>query len=62
MVSEFPDARFYKFDVEECPNIAQELGISVMPTFTIFKNGDVQEGVSESKPKDLWEKIKGNMN
>ena len=62
MVSEFPDARFYKFDVDECPDIAHELGISVMPKFTIFKNGDVQEGVSGAKPKDLREKIKGNMN
>jgi thioredoxin 1 len=62
MVSEFPEARFYKFDVDECPDIAQELGINVMPTFTIFKNGDVQEGVSGAKLKDLREKIKGNMN
>ena len=61
MVSEFPDARFYVFDVDECPDIAQELGISVMPTFTIFKDGDVQESVSGAKPKDLREKIKGNM-
>jgi len=61
MVSEFPDARFYKFDVDKCPDIAQELGISVMPTFTIFKDGNVQEGVSGAKPKVLREKIKGNL-
>lgn len=92
MTSEFPDARFYKFDVDEvlpfplpsstvnaldrlpdetraqyranalqCPDIAQELGVSVMPTFTIFKDGDVQEGVSGAKAKDLRDKIKKNL-
>lgn len=32
-----------------------------MPTFTIFKDGDVQEGVSGAKAKDLRDKIKKNL-
>jgi len=33
-------ALFYKFDVDELPNIAQELSISAMPTFTFFDEKD----------------------
>ncbi|KAL4258236.1 Thioredoxin [Pleurotus pulmonarius] len=30
---------FYKVDVDECPDIAQEVGIRAMPTFMAFKKG-----------------------
>ena len=40
MVDEFPDVKFYTYDVEETPDIAQELGVSVMPTFSLFRDGD----------------------
>lgn len=33
-------ARFYKLDIDEVPDIAQELGIRAMPTFLIFKDGE----------------------
>jgi thioredoxin 1 len=37
---EFPDAHFVKIDVDEVPDVAQELGIRAMPTFVIFKKGE----------------------
>jgi len=37
---QFPNAKFYKLDVDEVPDVAQELGIRAMPTFLIFKNGE----------------------
>jgi len=40
MVQEFPDVKFYTYDVEEAPDIAQELGVSRMPTFSLFRDGD----------------------
>jgi thioredoxin 1 len=40
MVQEFPDVKFYTYDVEETPDIAQELGVSRMPTFSLFRDGD----------------------
>lgn len=40
MSSEFPNARFYKLDVDEVPDVAQELGVRAMPTFLIFKDGE----------------------
>jgi len=60
MAHEFPNAHFYTFDVDEQPDIAHELGISVMPTFTIFKDGDIQEGVSGAKVKALREAVEKN--
>ncbi|MCJ1261542.1 Cytoplasmic thioredoxin isoenzyme 2 [Lobaria immixta] len=32
--------RFYKLDVDEVPDVAQELGVRAMPTFILFKNGE----------------------
>ena len=33
-------ARFYKLDVDELPDVAQELAVRAMPTFFVFKNGE----------------------
>lgn len=52
---------FYQFDVDENEDIAQELGVRVMPTFTIFKDGDIQEGVSGARPKALRDAIEKNL-
>lgn len=40
MAKEFPEARFYKIDVDEVPDVAQELSIRAMPTFMLFKKGE----------------------
>ncbi|MCJ1232361.1 Cytoplasmic thioredoxin isoenzyme 2 [Varicellaria rhodocarpa] len=37
--SQYPDAHFYKVDVDEIPDVAQELSIRAMPTILLFKNG-----------------------
>ncbi|KAF7869755.1 hypothetical protein EAF04_004539 [Stromatinia cepivora] len=34
---DYPAAHFVKIDVDEVPEVAQELGIRAMPTFLIFK-------------------------
>jgi thioredoxin 1 len=42
---------FIKLDVDEVPEVAQELGIRAMPTFLIFKNGEkVGEVVGANPP------------
>ncbi|KAK7183304.1 hypothetical protein DPSP01_000573 [Paraphaeosphaeria sporulosa] len=61
IVSEYPDVHFYTYDVEETEDIAQELGVSQMPTFSIFKDGDIQEGVTGAKPKELRKAIEANL-
>ncbi|KAF2429169.1 thioredoxin-like protein [Tothia fuscella] len=50
---EFPKANFYTYDVDSNPDVAQELGVSSMPTFTIFKDGDLEDSVTGAKIKEL---------
>ncbi|MCJ1453127.1 Cytoplasmic thioredoxin isoenzyme 2 [Mycoblastus sanguinarius] len=40
MSNNHPKARFYKLDVDEVPDVAQELGVRAMPTFMVFKAGE----------------------
>jgi len=42
---------YYKVDIDEVPDIAQEVGIRAMPTFVVFKNGmKVNELVGANPP------------
>jgi thioredoxin 1 len=50
---DFPDAYFVKVDVDEVPDVAQELGIRAMPTFVIFKDGEKISEVVGANPKAL---------
>lgn len=59
MVTEYPNVKFYTYDVEECEDIAQELGVRSMPTFSVFKDGDIMEGVTGAKPKEIRKAIEG---
>ncbi|KAA6409230.1 MAG: thioredoxin [Lasallia pustulata] len=36
----FSSVRFFKLDVDEVPDVAQELSIRAMPTFLLFKDGE----------------------
>lgn len=58
IASEFPDVKWYTYDTEGVPDIAQELGVSQMPTFSIFKDGDIEGSVTGAKVKELREKLK----
>ncbi|KAF3894053.1 Cytoplasmic thioredoxin isoenzyme 2 [Trichophyton interdigitale] len=40
------DVDFYKVDVDECSDIAAELGVRAMPTFFFFKNGEKLQSVA----------------
>lgn len=48
---------FQKVDVDEVPDVAQEQGIRAMPTFHIFKNGEVVEEVVGANERGLKAKI-----
>lgn len=58
---EFPQARFYKIDVDELSEVAQELGIRAMPTFMLFKNGEKVEEVVGANEKALKAAIEKNL-
>ena len=40
MSNAYPSARFYKLDVDEVPDVAQELAVRAMPTFLVFRDGE----------------------
>jgi thiol-disulfide isomerase/thioredoxin len=50
---EFPSIHFAKIDVDEVPDVAQELGIRAMPTFLIFKDGEKVQEVVGANPQAL---------
>lgn len=58
MIKKYPDARFYQYDTEKAEDIAQELGARQMPTFSIFKDGDLVDGVTGAKSAALEKVIK----
>jgi len=51
--TQFPNIHFVKIDVDEVPDVAQELGIRAMPTFLIFKNEEKVAEVVGANPKAL---------
>lgn len=47
----YTSARFYKLDVDEVPEVAQEVGVRAMPTFILYKDGEkVNEVVGANPP------------
>lgn len=60
MMKKYPDARFYKYDTEQAEDIAQELGARQMPTFNLFKDGDIMGGVTGAKAEALEKLIVEN--
>ena len=50
---EFKDVYFAKFDVDAIPELAQELGVSAMPTFMVFKDGEKADGFIGANPPAL---------
>ncbi|KAJ1552188.1 Cytoplasmic thioredoxin isoenzyme 2 [Cladochytrium tenue] len=39
LADKYPDAVFLKLDVDEFPEIAEQAGVTAMPTFQLFKEG-----------------------
>jgi thioredoxin 1 len=48
------------FTTRQAEDIAQELGVNAMPTFHIFKDGDVMQSVTGAKGAALEKAIKEN--
>jgi len=49
----YPSAHFIKLDVDEVPDVAQELGIRAMPTFIIFQGGEKVAEIVGANPQAL---------
>lgn len=57
---QYNNATFYKLDVDELPDVAQELGVRAMPTFYLFKNGEKVQEVVGANPNALEAAIKAH--
>jgi thioredoxin 1 len=58
---QFGDANFFKVDVDEVPDVAQELGIRAMPTFIFFKDGEKVDEVVGANPAAIKAAIENNL-
>ncbi|KAI0017624.1 thioredoxin-like protein [Xylariomycetidae sp. FL0641] len=56
------DVFFAKIDVDEMPEVAQELGVTSMPTFLVFKDGKLEpaDKLPGANPNALTEMVKKN--
>ncbi|KAI1911064.1 thioredoxin trx1 [Ophidiomyces ophidiicola] len=55
---QYSDVAFYKVDVDDVPDVAQELGVRAMPTFVFFKNGEKVDEVLGAVPPAIEAAIK----
>ncbi|KAF7596344.1 hypothetical protein BBP40_002088 [Aspergillus hancockii] len=55
---QYPQAKFYKIDVDELSDVAAELGVRAMPTFMLFKNGEKVSDIVGANPPALEAGIK----
>ncbi|KAI0401260.1 thioredoxin-like protein [Xylaria palmicola] len=53
----FKDVFFAKIDVDELPELSQELGITAMPTFVAFKDGKLSDKVVGANPKAVTDLV-----
>jgi thioredoxin 1 len=49
----YENVKFIKIDVDELPELSQELGIRAMPTFMIFDKGEKSEELIGASPPGL---------
>jgi thioredoxin 1 len=54
----YESTRFYKIDVDELPEVAQDLSVRAMPTFILFKDGEKVGEVVGANPNALEAAIK----
>lgn len=54
---EHPDILFLKVDVDECEDIATALGVSAMPTFYFFKDGNMVKEITGASKTDILSAI-----
>lgn len=55
--NKYPQARFLKVDVDKLPTTAQSQGVSAMPTFLFFLNGQKVDTLRGADPQQLEAKI-----
>ena len=52
-----PDIKVGKVNIDEHPNIAQQFGITSIPTLMVFKDGEVSESIIGVRPKAALQEV-----
>lgn len=60
LMKKYPEARFYNYNTDTADDISQELGARQMPTFNLFKDGDIMGGVTGAKAEALEKLVREN--
>ncbi|KAJ6258759.1 Thioredoxin-1 [Drechslerella dactyloides] len=58
---EHTDAAFFKVDVDEVPDVAQECGIKAMPTFQVFRKGQKIDEVVGASPASIKAAVENHL-
>ncbi|KAH9910780.1 thioredoxin [Epithele typhae] len=53
LAGQYGGAKFYKVDIDEAADIAEEVGVRAMPTFIAFKSGQKIKEVVGANPAGL---------
>lgn len=61
MEKEMPDVCFVQVNVDDNSETAEECGISAMPTFKLYKNGEMVAEVVGASEQKIRDAIKSNM-
>lgn len=54
LAGEYPTVQFAKVDVDQVPDVAQEYGISAIPTIVLFKGGKEVQRFIGVEPKEVY--------
>jgi thioredoxin 1 len=60
MTKKYPEVRFYNYNTDTADDISQELGANQMPTFHLFKDGDLMGSVTGAKASAVEKLVKEN--
>lgn len=52
---------FFKVDVDQCTDLSAKLGISAMPTFLIYKDGQLVKTVIGANMEGIKEAVQDNL-
>jgi len=58
---EYSKVHFGKVDIDDLPDIAQEFGISAVPTFVMFRDGEKVADFKGAMPQGLLKMIQKNV-
>lgn len=58
MSQDFPKAEFYKYDTDIADEIVNELGVHQMPTFHIFRSGELKDTMAGPQNEKLRDAIR----